>query len=77
MVLALGLALAAGSAIAQEKQEEFKPYVGQPGKDVVWVPTGEDLVQEMLNLAKVTSKDYVIDLGSGDGRTVIAARSIT
>ena len=76
MVLALGLALAAGSAIAQEKQEEFKPYVGQPGKDVVWVPTGEDLVQEMLNLAKVTSKDYVIDLGSGDGRTVIAAAKL-
>jgi len=73
MVLAIGLALAAGGALAQEPQEEFKPFVGQPGKDVVWVPTGEDLVESMLDMAKVTSEDYVIDLGSGDGRTVIAA----
>jgi len=71
--LALGLALASGIVFAQEQPEEFEPYVGQPGKDVVWVPTGEDLVEKMLDIAEVTSNDFVIDLGSGDGRTVIAA----
>ncbi|MGQ0547410.1 MAG: class I SAM-dependent methyltransferase [Betaproteobacteria bacterium] len=50
-----------------------EPYVGQPGKDVVWVPTPEALVEKMLDMAKVTPQDYVIDLGSGDGRNVIAA----
>jgi SAM-dependent methyltransferase len=49
------------------------PYVGQPGKDVVWVPTPYTLVEKMLDMARVTPQDYVIDLGSGDGRNVIAA----
>ena len=49
------------------------PQVGQPGKDVVWVPTPESVVQKILTMAKVTSSDLVVDLGSGDGRTVIAA----
>jgi SAM-dependent methyltransferase len=40
---------------------------------VVWVPTAQTLVDKMLDMAKVTSSDYVIDLGSGDGRTVITA----
>ena len=60
-------------AQAQPAQKPFEPYSGQPGKDVVWVPTPQSLVDKMLNLAKVTSNDYVIDLGSGDGRTVITA----
>jgi SAM-dependent methyltransferase len=47
--------------------------VGQEGKDVVWVPTPQQLVDKMLDMAKVTPADYVIDLGSGDGRTVITA----
>ena len=50
-----------------------EPYEGQPGKDVVWVPTPEALVEKMLDMAKVTRRDYMIDLGSGDGRNVIAA----
>ena len=54
-------------------QKPFQPTVGQPGKDVVWVPTSPALVEKMLDLAKVTANDYVIDLGSGDGRNVIAA----
>jgi SAM-dependent methyltransferase len=61
---------------AQGTQAPAKPYepsVGQPGKDVVWVPTPQAVVDTMLDLAKVTSQDYVIDLGSGDGRTVITA----
>jgi SAM-dependent methyltransferase len=52
---------------------DFKPEVGQPGKDVVWVPTPEPLVEKMLDLARVTPEDVVIDLGSGDGRNIIAA----
>lgn len=52
---------------------EFQPQVGQDGKDVIWVPTPQALVDRMLDMAKVTPKDYVIDLGSGDGRTVITA----
>jgi len=53
--------------------QEYEPSVGQHGKDVIWVPTAESLVEAMLDVAKVTSDDYVIDLGSGDGRIVIAA----
>jgi len=49
------------------------PVPGQPGKDVVWVPTPDDLVEQMLDLAKVNSRDFVMDLGSGNGRNIIAA----
>ena len=55
------------------KQEPFTPTVGQSGKDVVWVPTSPELVEKMLDMAKVTAQDYVMDLGSGDGRNIIAA----
>jgi SAM-dependent methyltransferase len=73
-VLALGLSLAAAAVFAQaQPQTEFKPQVGQQGKDVIWVPTAQALVDKMLNMAKVTTSDYVMDLGSGDGRTVITA----
>ena len=54
----------------------YVPEVGQEGKDVVWVPTPNELVNAMLKLAKVTPDDFVIDLGSGDGRTVIAAAKL-
>jgi SAM-dependent methyltransferase len=60
-------------APAQEAAKPFEPTEGQAGKDVVWVPTPQTLVQKMLDLARVTPRDYVIDLGSGDGRNVIAA----
>lgn len=53
--------------------QDFEPTVGQEGKDVIWVPTPQDLVEAMLDAAKVNSDDYVMDLGSGDGRMVIAA----
>ena len=69
----LVMSAAAQGQTAQKPQQKFEPQVGQAGKDVVWVPTSEALVTRMLDLAKVTAKDYVIDLGSGDGRTVIAA----
>jgi hypothetical protein len=59
---------------AQTKPEpQFQPQVGQAGKDVIWVPTPEGLVDRMLRMAKVTPNDFVIDLGSGDGRIAIAA----
>jgi precorrin-6B methylase 2 len=63
---------------AQENRTDtgFVPEIGQKGKDVVWVPTPPELVDVMLKIAKVTPDDYVIDLGSGDGRTVIAAAKI-
>jgi SAM-dependent methyltransferase len=51
----------------------YTPQVGQAGKDVVWVPTPDELIERMLNMAKVTKNDHVIDLGSGDGRIAIAA----
>jgi hypothetical protein len=63
-------------ALSQAKpaaKGEFQPYSGQPGKDVVWVPTPESVVNKMLDLAKVTPQDFLVDLGSGDGRTVITA----
>lgn len=58
---------------AQAGSAEFTPVEGQAGKDVIWVPTSQTLVDKMLDLAKVTAKDYLIDLGSGDGRLVISA----
>ena len=66
------------SSSAQEVQSSpaFVPQVGEQGKDVVWVPTPQELVDKMLEIAEVTSDDFVIDLGSGDGRTVISAAKI-
>ena len=61
------------AAAACAQTGAYKPEVGQAGKDVVWVPTPNELVERMLNMAKVTKDDYVIDLGSGDGRIAIAA----
>jgi SAM-dependent methyltransferase len=56
-----------------QQQQPFEPYSGMPGKDVVWVPTHPAVVAKMLDMAKVTPQDFVVDLGSGDGRNVIAA----
>jgi Methyltransferase domain len=63
----------AASAQTPPAQEAYKPIVGQPGKDAVWVPTSPAMVEKMLDMAKVTPQDFVMDLGSGDGRTIIAA----
>ena len=57
---------------APAKTDGFTPSSGQEGKDVVWVPTPEPLVTKMLDMAKLTPNDILVDLGSGDGRTVIA-----
>jgi len=71
----LSLSMITVSMFAQEQQANtgFVPEVGQKGKDVVWVPTPQELVDKMLEIAGVTPDDFVIDLGSGDGRTVITA----
>jgi hypothetical protein len=75
LALALCLSLGIANALAQSQpaKQEYEPQVGQEGKDVVWVPTPQTMAEKMLDMAKVTPKDYVIDLGSGDGRTVITA----
>ena len=71
-VLAL-FALAAGATAQAPAPERYEPQIGQEGKDVVWVPMPDEQLEKMLDVAKVTPSDFVIDLGSGDGRTVIAA----
>jgi SAM-dependent methyltransferase len=69
---AVFLATCSAFAFAQATST-YEPEVGQAGKDVVWVPTPQVLVDKMLDLARVTPQDYLFDLGSGDGRTVITA----
>jgi predicted RNA methylase len=70
-VVLAALVLGAGPAGAQETV--FVPVSGQPGKDVVWVPSPEETVAKMMEVGQVGPQDFVIDLGSGDGRNVIAA----
>jgi hypothetical protein len=74
-VLALLLACAApaSGASREDCERQFKPQTGQPGKDVVWVPTNDQLVARMLQMAQVTAADRVYDLGAGDGKIAIAA----
>jgi hypothetical protein len=69
----LALSTAADARTRAECERDYKPQVGQAGKDVIWVPTPDDLVNKMLTMAKVTPKDYVVDLGAGDGKIAIAA----
>jgi len=80
LILALGVlpALPHPAAAQQKAQtptrdESWKPVVGMPGRDAVWVPTSHAMIETMLDLAKVTAEDFVMDLGSGDGRAIIAA----
>jgi hypothetical protein len=71
--IAVVLACAAFALPAAAQDKEYTPHVGQEGKDVIWVPTPQALVEKMLDMAKLTAKDIHYDLGSGDGRTVITA----
>ncbi len=70
-LLALGPAVDAKTRA--ECERDYKPQVGQAGKDVIWVPTPDELVNKMLTMAKVTPRDFVVDLGAGDGKIAIAA----
>jgi precorrin-6B methylase 2 len=74
LTVAIGL-VAAGAiaAVGQERAAPYEPVPYMPGRDVVWVPTPETLIEKMLDMAQVTAKDFAVDLGSGDGRLVIAA----
>src|SRR2546429_5705669 len=68
--LALLAALALPFAASAQK---FEPQVGQAGKDVIWVPTPDEVVERMLTMAQLGPSDFHMDLGSGDGKIVIAA----
>ena len=76
ILFATAITLVASFAAAQSNSGPagaYKPQIGQPGKDVVWVPTPDRLIVRMLQMADTTSADFVVDLGSGDGRIPIAA----
>jgi SAM-dependent methyltransferase len=73
ILVAAVLIAAASPSASQDAAKPYDPVPGQPGKDVVWVPTPDVLVEKMLDMAQVTPQDFVVDLGSGDGRNVIAA----
>jgi len=73
VVAALAALLVAVPVAAQQKGPAFEPQVGQAGKDVIWVPTPDEVVDRMLRMAQVTANDYVVDLGAGDGKIAIAA----
>jgi precorrin-6B methylase 2 len=70
---ALAAVMLATASAAYAQQKDFKPHVGQQGKDVVWVPTPDEVVERMLTMAQTKPEDYVIDLGAGDGKIAIAA----
>ena len=73
--MSIATSFAQGTDSPKLGDEKYKPSVGQSGKDVIWVPTPDQLVDRMLKMAQVTPNDYVVDLGSGDGKIVIAGRS--
>jgi SAM-dependent methyltransferase len=72
VISCVAVAMLLGAAKAQDAKP-YQPELRQPGKDVMWLPSAQALVDRMLDMAKLTVDDYVIDLGSGDGRTVITA----
>ena len=71
--LAALLAAAFLFTLPAHAQKPFEPQVGQSGKDVIWVPTPDEVVDRMLRMAQVTQNDLVYDLGAGDGKIAIAA----
>jgi tRNA G37 N-methylase Trm5 len=64
---------ASAQSMTEGGDDKYKPSIGQEGKDVIWVPTGDELVTNMLKIAKVGPSDLVYDLGAGDGKIAIAA----
>ena len=69
----LTLAGLAGCAVTGMPDDGFKPMKGQVGKDVMWLPTPQDMVDKLLTVAEVTPQDIVYDLGAGDGVIAITA----
>lgn len=76
-LLSLTCAFLLGSATGCANQKSgtdlYEPLIAQAGKDVMWMPTPNALVTEMLEKAQVTSVDLVYDLGAGDGKIAIEA----
>src|SRR5262245_54367736 len=70
---ALAVAMLAAAPAAYAQKADYKPHVGQQGKDVVWVPTPDEVVERMLTMAQTKPEDFVVDLGAGDGKIAIAA----
>jgi predicted RNA methylase len=73
LVVALAVAMGRPAVAQQTAAEEYVPQSGQPGKDVVWVPSPPETVEKMMEVGQIGPNDFVVDLGSGDGRNVIAA----
>jgi hypothetical protein len=73
LIACLALAASVHGETREDCERQFKPATGQPGKDVVWVPTNDALVVRMLTMAGVGPSDLVYDLGAGDGKIAIAA----
>jgi SAM-dependent methyltransferase len=73
LVVCCSLFVLSSVSYAQQTPKPFEPVSGQAGKDVVWVPSPPEMVNKLMELGRVTPDDFVIDLGSGDGRNVIAA----
>lgn len=73
LLLSFNLYAQTESGSRADCERQYAPQYGQSGKDVIWIPTSDELVNRMLEMAKTTSDDYVIDLGAGDGKIVIAA----
>jgi len=57
----------------QQPSPQISPQTKEIKRDVPYVPTPQNVVDEMLRLANVTKDDVVYDLGCGDGRLVITA----
>jgi precorrin-6B methylase 2 len=70
---ALAAALAFALPAAAQQPKPYEPQVGQAGKDVIWVPTPDEVVDRMLTMAQVKPNDIVYDLGAGNGKIAIAA----
>ena len=72
-IVSLALALANPSAVLAQADETWRPQRGQTGKDVMWLPTPDELAYRLLEVARVGPNDLVYDLGAGDGKIAIAA----
>lgn len=74
--IAACIAWSVSAPVLAQSSKEYTPQVGQEGKDVIWVPTPQAVVDRMLKMAEAKPGDYVMDLGSGDGVTVITAAKL-
>jgi tRNA G37 N-methylase Trm5 len=69
----LGALLLAYTPIHLQSQEKNNPNNPNRTPDVIFVPTPQDAVDKMLELAQIKKGDLVYDLGCGDGRIVVTA----